>query len=47
MGIIFLMIICSVSLGAVFLIFFLIHLKKGQFEEGEVHALRILKEEDR
>lgn len=44
MGILFLMILASVSLGAVFLILFLICAKKGQFEEDETPALRIIEE---
>lgn len=36
------MIICSVSLAVVFLIIFIISVKKGQFEDDESHAVRIL-----
>lgn len=39
------MIICSVSLAAVFLIIFIISVKSGQFEDDESHAVRILLEE--
>lgn len=36
------MIICSVSLAVVFLIIFIINAKKGQFEDDESPAVRIL-----
>lgn len=36
------MIICSVSLAAIFLIIFIINAKKGQFEDDESPAVRIL-----
>ena len=36
------MIICSVSLAVVFLIIFIIGAKKGQFEDDESPAVRIL-----
>lgn len=42
MDILYLMILCSVSLGAVFLILFIINAKKGQFEDDESPAVRIL-----
>lgn len=42
MEILYLMIICSVSLAVVFLIIFIISVKKGQFEDDESHAVRIL-----
>lgn len=42
MDILYLMIICSVSLGVVFLIIFIINVKKGQFEDDESPAVRIL-----
>lgn len=36
------MIICSVSLALIFLIIFIIGAKKGQFEDDESPAVRIL-----
>jgi len=42
MEILYLMIICSVSLAVVFLIIFIIGAKKGQFEDDESPAVRIL-----
>ncbi len=36
------MILCSVSLAVVFLIIFIINAKKGQFEDDESPAVRIL-----
>lgn len=42
MDILYLMILCSVSLAAVFLIVFIINVKKGQFEDDESPAVRIL-----
>lgn len=36
------MIICSVSLAVIFLIIFIISAKKGQFEDDESPAVRIL-----
>lgn len=42
MSILFLMIICSVSLAAVFLVVFIIGAKNGQFVDDESHAARIL-----
>ena len=36
------MILCSVSLAVVFLIVFIINVKKGQFEDDESPAVRIL-----
>lgn len=45
MGILYLMIICSVSLAVVFLIIFIISAKKGQFEDDESPAVRILFED--
>lgn len=44
MGIVLLMILASVSLALVFLVLFIIGAKKGQFDEGESPAIRILKE---
>ncbi len=40
------MVICSVSLAVIFLIIFIISVKKGQFEDDESHAVRILLEAD-
>ena len=40
------MIICSVSLAVVFLIVFIYNAKKGQFEDDESPAVRILLDED-
>ncbi|MRI62530.1 cbb3-type cytochrome oxidase assembly protein CcoS [Ornithobacterium rhinotracheale] len=45
MGIVFLMVLVSVSLAFIFLIVFIIGVKKGQFDEGEAPATRILKED--
>ncbi|MFA7686372.1 MAG: cbb3-type cytochrome oxidase assembly protein CcoS [Moheibacter sp.] len=45
MGIIILMVIASVSLAAVFLALFLIGAKKGQFDEDESPAVRMLFED--
>ena len=45
MEILYLMIICSVSLAAVFLIIFIISAKNGQFEDDESPAVRILLED--
>ncbi|WOC52365.1 cytochrome oxidase [Bergeyella porcorum] len=42
MDILYLMIICSVSLAVIFLIIFIINAKKGQFEDDESPAVRIL-----
>lgn len=36
------MIICSVSLAVIFLIIFIVNAKKGQFEDDESPAVRIL-----
>lgn len=46
MDILYLMIICSVSLAVVFLILFVINAKKGQFEDDESPAVRILLDKD-
>lgn len=40
------MILCSVSLAVVFLIVFIVNAKKGQFEDDESPAVRILFEDD-
>ncbi|RRQ47160.1 cbb3-type cytochrome oxidase assembly protein CcoS [Chryseobacterium sp. SC28] len=42
MEILFLMIICSVSLAVIFLIIFIIGARKGQFEDDESPAVRML-----
>ena len=42
MDILYLMILCSVSLAVVFLIVFIVDVKKGQFEDDESPAVRIL-----
>ena len=42
MDILYLMILCSVSLAVVFLIVFIVNVKKGQFEDDESPAVRIL-----
>lgn len=42
MDILYLMILCSASLAAVFLIIFIVNAKKGQFEDDESPAVRIL-----
>lgn len=42
MDILYLMILCSVSLAAVFLVVFIINARKGQFEDDESPAVRIL-----
>lgn len=40
------MILCSVSLAAVFLVVFIIFARKGQFEDDESPAVRILFDSD-
>ena len=47
MDILYLMIICSVSLAVVFLIIFIISAKKGQFEDDESPAVRILFDDEK
>ena len=42
MDILYLMILCSVSLAVIFLIIFIISAKNGQFEDDESPAVRIL-----
>lgn len=44
MEIVFLMMLVSVSLALVFLILFIVGAKKGQFDEGESPAIRMLKD---
>ncbi|MDY6026271.1 cbb3-type cytochrome oxidase assembly protein CcoS [Bergeyella zoohelcum] len=46
MDILYLMIICSVSLAVIFLIMFIINAKKGQFEDDESPAVRILLDDE-
>ena len=40
------MILCSVSLAAIFLVIFIISARKGQFEDDESPAVRILLESE-
>ena len=40
------MVMCSVSLAVVFLIIFIISAKRGQFEDDESPAVRILLDKD-
>nr|WP_252339341.1 cbb3-type cytochrome oxidase assembly protein CcoS [Riemerella anatipestifer] len=40
------MVICSVSLAVIFLIIFIIGAKKGQFEDDESPAVRILLDDE-
>ena len=47
MDILYLMILCSVSLAVVFLIIFIVNAKKGQFEDDESPAVRILIEDEK
>ena len=42
MDILYLMIICSVSLAVVFLIIFIVNARTGQFEDDESPAVRML-----
>ena len=42
MEILYLMIVCSVSLAVIFLVIFIIGARKGQFEDDESPAVRIL-----
>lgn len=46
MDILYLMIICSVTVAAVFLVMFIIGAKNGQFEDDESPAVRILMENE-
>ncbi|MBV6879247.1 cbb3-type cytochrome oxidase assembly protein CcoS [Epilithonimonas ginsengisoli] len=46
MEILYLMIICSVSLAVIFLVIFIIGARKGQFEDDESPAVRILFEDE-
>ncbi len=47
MEILYLMIICSVSLAVIFLVIFIIGAKKGQFEDDESPAVRILFDDEK
>lgn len=42
MDILYLMILCSVSVAVIFLIIFIVSVRKGQFEDDESPAVRIL-----
>ncbi len=42
MDILYLMILCSVSVAAVFLVIFIISARRGQFEDDESPAVRML-----
>ncbi len=46
MDILYLMILCSVSLAVIFLIVFIVNAKKGQFEDDESPAVRILLDDE-
>lgn len=46
MDILYLMIICSVSLAVVFLVIFIVNARRGQFEDDESPAVRILFEDE-
>lgn len=46
MDILYLMIVCSVSLAAIFLVVFIVYAKKGQFEDDESPAVRILLDDE-
>lgn len=41
------MIMCSVSLAVIFLVIFIVNVKKGQFEDDESPAVRILFEDEK
>lgn len=41
------MIVCSVSLAAIFLVVFIVYARKGQFEDDESPAVRILFDDER
>lgn len=42
MDVLYLMILCSVSVAVIFLIIFIVSARKGQFEDDESPAVRIL-----
>ncbi|KIA84463.1 hypothetical protein OA84_02765 [Kaistella solincola] len=46
MEILYLMILCSVTLAVIFLIIFIVSARKGQFEDDESPAVRILLESE-
>ena len=46
MDILYLMILCSVSLAVIFLIIFIVSARNGQFEDDESPAVRILLESE-
>lgn len=46
MEIIYLMVLCSVSLAIIFLIIFIVGTKRGQFEDDESPAVRILLDDE-
>lgn len=46
MDILYLMILCSVSLAAIFLVVFIVYARKGQFEDDESPAVRILLDDE-
>jgi len=46
MDILYLMILCSVSLAVIFLVVFIVNARKGQFEDDESPAVRILFDSD-
>ncbi|NIF07363.1 cbb3-type cytochrome oxidase assembly protein CcoS [Chryseobacterium sp. Tr-659] len=47
MDILYLMILCSVSLAAIFLVVFIVYARKGQFEDDESPAVRILFDDEK
>ena len=47
MDILYLMILCSVSLAVVFLLIFIFNARRGQFEDDESPAVRILFDDER
>lgn len=46
MDILYLMILCSISLAVIFLIIFIVNVKKGQFEDDESPAVRMLMDDE-
>ncbi|ODS86088.1 cbb3-type cytochrome oxidase assembly protein CcoS [Chryseobacterium lacus] len=46
MELLYLMILCSVSLAVIFLIIFIYNARKGQFDDDESPAVRILLDKD-
>ena len=47
MDIIYLIILCIVSLAEIFLVVFIVYSRKGQFEDDESPAVRILFDDER